>query len=79
MKNTLLDVHNMILEQMERVMDAESPEEIEKESGRAKVLTGLGKVAVDNSRVMLDAQKMIYESTGEVTQGAKNLLMLDNK
>lgn len=79
MKNTLLDVHNMLLEQMERVMDAETPEEIEKESKRAKDLTGLGKVVVDNSRVMLDAQKMVYDTTGEVTPGTKSLLMLDSK
>lgn len=79
MKNTLLDVHNMLLEQMERVMDAETPEEIEKESKRAKDLTGLGKVVVDNSRVMLDAQKIVYDTTGEITSGTKSLLMLDSK
>ena len=60
-KNSLLDVHNLLMEQMERLMDAETPEEIEKEMGRAKAVADISKVIVDNSKTMLDATKLGIE------------------
>ncbi len=56
-QNSLLDVHNLLMEQMERLMDAETPEEIEKEISRAKAVSDVSKVIVDNSKTMLDAVK----------------------
>ncbi|MCR5350082.1 MAG: hypothetical protein K6E20_03720 [Acholeplasmatales bacterium] len=56
-KNSLIDVHNLLMEQMERLMDAESPEEIEKEISRSKAVADVSKVIVDNSKTMLDAVK----------------------
>lgn len=56
-KNSLIDVHNILMEQMERLMDADTPEEIEKEISRSKAVADVSKVIVDNSKTMLDAVK----------------------
>ncbi len=56
-RNSLIDVHNLLMEQMERLMDAETPEEVEKEMGRTKAVSDVAKVIVENSKTMLDAVK----------------------
>ena len=60
-KNSLLDVHNLLMEQMERLMDAEAPEEIEKEISRSKAVADISKVIVDNSKILLDTAKLGIE------------------
>lgn len=60
-RNSLLDVHNLLMEQMERIMDADTPEEIEKEIQRGKAVADVSKVIVDNSKTMLDAAKLAAE------------------
>ncbi len=57
-QNSLLDVHNLLMEQMERLMDAESPEEVEREIQRSKAVADVSKVLVDNSKTMLDAARL---------------------
>lgn len=87
-KNTLLDVHNILMESLERLNDDDlmnKPEKAKKEVERAKAITGVGKAIVDNANVMLKAQihqdNMIAEygavetSTGNIfleNKGAKN-------
>ena len=62
MKNTLLDVHNILMEQLERLSDEDlDDEQLEKEMKRSKSMTDLTKVIVDNSNTMLDAQKLATE------------------
>lgn len=69
-KNSLLDVHNMLLEQMQRLADAETPEEVDSACHVAKNMADIGKVVVDNAKVLLDAQKVSLEYVGKApTEG----------
>lgn len=63
-KNSLVDFHNLLFEQMQRLADAETPEEVEKECQVAKSMATIGKVAVANAKVLLDAQKVSLEYEG---------------
>lgn len=87
-KNTLLDVHNILMEALERLNDDELMDDsakAKKEVERAKAMTDVGKTIVDNANVILKAQmhqdNMIAEygtvetSTGSIfleNKGAKN-------
>ena len=61
-RNTLMDMHNILMEQLERLNDDElSDEELEKEIKRSKALGDTAKVIVDNSKTILEAQKVALE------------------
>ena len=61
-KNTLLDMHNILMEQLERLNDDElTDEQLDKEIKRSKALGDTAKVIVDNSKTMLEAQKVALE------------------
>lgn len=62
--NTLLDLHNLLMEAAERIMDAETPEELEKEIKVSKALSTVGKVIVDNANTVLQAQSLNLEYGG---------------
>ena len=62
MKNTLMDVHNILMEELERLNDEDiKDKDLEKEIKRSKSMTEITKVIVDNSKTMLDAQKLTIE------------------
>lgn len=60
-RNTLLDVHNILVEQLERLMDAETPQELEIESKRAKAVSSTSKAIIGNAAVILKSQKLVLE------------------
>ncbi|TMP23795.1 hypothetical protein [Pseudoalteromonas ruthenica] len=66
MKNTLLDLNNHLFAQLERLGD-ESLEgaELESEIKRGKAITGVAKAAVDNARLVLEAQQFKAEHAGQ--------------
>ncbi len=59
--NTLLDLHNMLMEAATRIMDAETPEELEKEIKVSKAVSDVGKVIVANSANILHAKSIALE------------------
>lgn len=61
MKNSLLDVHNILMEQLQRINEAETPEEIEKEINKSRAVEGVAKTIVANANVMLNAAKLNTE------------------
>lgn len=60
-RNKLIDLNNALFEQLERLNEADSPEELENELKRSKAICGIGRIIVDNAQVALDAQKHIDE------------------
>lgn len=60
-QNSLLNLHNLLMEAAERIMDADTPEEIDREIKVSKALADVGKVTVANAAVILDAQKTALE------------------
>lgn len=75
--NTLDDMHNMLMEQMTRLMDCESDEELEKEIKRTKSISDVAKVVVENSKTILDANKLALEYAGTTVRS--DVLKLDIK
>lgn len=63
-KNTLTDVHNMLMEQMELIRDCESAEELNKEIQRSKAMSDVAGQIISNGRLMLDAAKLSNETWG---------------
>lgn len=76
--NSLLDLHNLLMEAAERIMDAETPEELEKEIKVSKALSTVGKVIVDNANTVLQAQTLALEYGGDVKQ-PNEMFALENK
>ncbi len=60
-RNKLIDLNNILFEQLERLNDELTPEELELELKRSKAICGVGRIIVDNAQVALDAQKHIDE------------------
>lgn len=59
-KNSLLDLHNILFETLERLNDADE-DDYELEVEKAKSITSIAKVMVDNSKTMLESQKLRAE------------------
>lgn len=60
-RNKLTDLNNLLFEQLERLNEAKTPEELEKELKRSSAMVGIGKTIVANAHVALEAQKHIDE------------------
>ena len=57
MKNTLNDLTNYLFESLERLQDAETTEELEKEVTRSEAVTKVASKIIDNANILLQAQK----------------------
>ena len=57
-KNRLSDLNNHLFAQLERLDDEDlTSEELEKEIGRAKAITGIAEKVIDNASLTLNALK----------------------
>lgn len=74
-RNTLVDMHNILFEQLERLNDAETPEEVEQEMQRSKSMADIAKVMVENSRTVLDAHKTALEYNYEKAGDTPNIFI----
>lgn len=57
MNNTLNDLTNYLFESLERLQEAESQEELEKEVKRSEAVTKVATKIIDNANILLQAQK----------------------
>lgn len=59
MKNSMLDLHNHLFAQLERLGDeALKGDDLREELGRAKAVMGVADVLVQNAALMLEAEKL---------------------
>lgn len=73
-RNTIVDLHNMLMEQMERLNDEDlTAEDLERETKRTDSMVKLGRVICDNTTNMIAAQKVMIEN-GEYVQPQRVLL-----
>lgn len=62
MKNSMTDLHNHLMAQMERLGEENlTPEQIKAEVDRSKAMIGIAGAMIDNARIVLDAQKLLVE------------------
>lgn len=62
-RNTLTDLHNMLMGQMERLDDEDlTDEELEREQLRTNSMCKIGKIICENAANMIEAQKLAYDA-----------------
>lgn len=62
MRNRLINLNDHLFEQLERLNDESlTPEQLDMEIKRSKVMSEISKVIVDNMRVTVEGMKVIYE------------------
>ena len=62
MKNTLTDLNNHLFSALERLNDEGlSPENLEAEIQRSRAIVTVGKITVENARLVLDAARHIED------------------
>ena len=76
MRNTLMDLNNLLFEQMERLMDDDLDQE--KEFMRAKALKGLAETAISNAELSLQAEKFKQEMIYQTNVAPELPKMLEN-
>ncbi len=79
-KNTLVDLNNILFEQLERLNDDDC--DLDKEIPRSKAIVDVGKAIIDNAQLALDSSKYISECKGvEAIGGVKRQIpeMLEMK
>lgn len=59
MKNKIEDLRNHMFEQLERLREAETPEQIKTEIERGKQIADIGKVIVDSAKAEVDLVKAL--------------------
>jgi hypothetical protein len=63
MKNKIQDLRDHLFEQIERLKDADKPEEIEREISRAKAMGGIANQIIATAKAEIDFAKV----TGQIT------------
>lgn len=74
MKNTMIDVHNMLMEQLQRLNEIDTnTEAVDNEIKRASSMVSVSNAIVNNANVMLQAVKI---QSGLADMNAVNPLLL---
>lgn len=76
MRNTLMDLNNLLFEQMERLMDDDLDQE--QEVIRAKALKGLAETAISNAELSLQAEKFKQDMIFKTSAAPDLPKMLEN-
>lgn len=64
MRNGLMDLHNYLFEQIERLNDDElTGEALQEQVCKSRQITDIGKVIVQNASLMLKARKLIDDGS----------------
>lgn len=61
-RNKMTDLNNHLFEQLERLNDELTEEELEQELKRSKALANVSRAIIDNTRLALDAEKFKYNA-----------------
>ena len=65
MKNSLEDMHNILMEQLQRLNDADlSEEDISKEIERSRAMTGVAKAITENASTVIRAAQLQFDMSG---------------
>lgn len=62
MRNKLSDLNNHLFEQLERLNDAETSEELEAEITRSKAVASIASNIINNGNLMLNTMKFMDEN-----------------
>lgn len=73
-RNTLSDLNNHLFEQLERLNDAETEEEIQQELGRSKAVEGIAKNVIDNGKLVLEAQRFKHDDRMDANREVPRML-----
>ena len=68
MRNKIEDLRNHMFAAIERLAEAESPEEIAKELERSKGIADLGKVIVESAKAEVEFVKSVGVGDGRIPQ-----------
>ena len=60
-RNKLTDLNNHLFEALERLNDAESEEEVEKELRRSKAIADIGRTIISNAELVFEAERFATE------------------
>ena len=79
MKNSILDLHNHLFAQLERLSDESvKGDHLREELSRAKAVMGVADVLVQNAALMLEAEKL-KSKTNETEITIPSVLSADNE
>lgn len=79
MKNSMLDLHNHLFAQLERLSDESiKGDELIEEINRAKAVMGVADALVQNATLMLEAEKL-KSKTNETFINIPSVLSVDNE
>ena len=62
--NSISDLNNMLMEQMNRLADAEDVEELNREINRSDAMSSIATQVINNGKLAIEAQKMLIENAG---------------
>ena len=80
MKNTMTDVHNILMEELERLSDHTLVgDELKEEMARSKAMTSITQTIINNSNTALSAARFVDEQLSDKPLVPAFLIESDNK
>ena len=62
--NSISDLNNMLMEQMNRLADADSMDDLNKERIRSESMCVIASQAINNYKIAIETQKLLIENAG---------------
>lgn len=77
-RNTLNDLNNHLFEQLERLSDAGTEEEIKQELDRSKSVSDIAKNVIENGKLVLEAQRFKHDDRMDTNREVPRMLTGDS-
>lgn len=77
-RNTLNDLNNHLFEQLERLSDAGTEEEIKQELDRSKSVSDIAKNVIENGKLVLEAQRFKHDDRMDANREVPRMLTGDS-
>lgn len=74
-RNTLNDLNNHLFEQLERLSDADTDDEIKQELNRSRAVSDIARNVIENGKLVLESQRFKHDDRLDANRTVPRMLV----